>query len=238
MSEQGSLKQDYGGQTLDHVIVHDGTGRVLPTVIIIPTVSGVQPLEIGFAERLVELGYHAVVADLFGRRFTPGVDREAAFAAMGELRADRGALRDRLLATLQEVRKQPHVDSQRVAVIGFCFGGQCALDVARSGANVAGVATFHGLFDPPGLPPQPIKAKVAAYHGWDDPMAPPEAVVALGKELTEGGADWQIHCYGHVGHGFTNPNAHLTNVEGVAYNAAAERRSWISLTGFLAEALG
>ena len=238
MSEQRSLKQEYEGQTLDHVIVHDGTGRVLPTVIIIPTVMGVQPLEIGFAERLVDLGYHVVIADLFGRRFTLGVDKEAAFAAMGELRADRAALRDRLLAILEEVRVRPHVDKDRVAVIGYCFGGQCALDVARSGVDVAGVAAFHGLFDPPGLPPQPIKARVAAFHGWDDPMVPPEAVVALGQELTAAGADWQIHVYGHVGHGFTNPRAHEIGIAGVAYNEAAARRSWASLVNFLAEVLG
>ena len=238
MSEQRSLKQEYEGQTLDHVIVHDGSGRVLPTVLIIPTVMGVQPLEIGFAERLVELGYHVVIADLFGRRFTPGTDKEAAFAAMGALRADREALRTRLLAVLEEVRKREHVDASKVAVIGYCFGGQCALDVARSGADVAGIASFHGLFDPPGLPPQPIKAKVLAMHGWDDPMVPPEAVVALGKELTEGGADWQIHAYGHVGHGFTNPNAHQIGIAGVEYNEAAARRSWASLTNYLAELFG
>ena len=238
MTEQRSMKQEYDGQTLDHVIVHDETGRVLPTVIIIPTVMGVQPLEIGFAEKLVALGYHVVIADLFGRRFTPGVDKEAAFAAMGELHSDRAALRDRLLSILGEVFERPHVDRERVAVIGYCFGGLCALDVARSGADVAGVAAFHGLFDPPGLPPQPIKAKVAAYHGWNDPMVPPEAVVALGNELTTSGADWQIHCYGHVGHGFTNPNAHQMGIQGVAYNEAAERRSWASLTNFLAEVLG
>jgi len=238
MTEQRELKQDYNGQTLTHVIVHDETGRVLPTVIIIPTVMGVSPLELGFAEKLNALGYHAVVADLFGKRFTPVVDREEAFAAMGELRADRAALRDRLLAIVEEVRKREHVDSSKMAVIGYCFGGQCALDVARASADVAGVAAFHGLFDPCGLPPQPIKAKVAAYHGWDDPMVPPEAVVALGNELTAGGADWQIHAYGHVGHGFTNPNAHLMNIEGVAYNEAAERRSWASLENFLAEVLG
>ena len=73
--------------------------------------------------------------------------------------------------------------------------------------TIAGVASFHGLFDPPGLPPRPIKAKVAAYHGWDDPLVPPEAVVALAAELTAAGADWQIHAFGHVGHGFTNPGA-------------------------------
>jgi dienelactone hydrolase len=238
MTEQRSLSHDYDGQTLEHVIVHDGTGRVLPTVIIIPTVMGVQPLELGFAGKLVALGYHVVVADLFGRRFTPGVDKEAAFAAMGELRADRGALRDRLLAILEEVRKREHVDASRIAVIGYCFGGQCALDVARSGAEVAGVAAFHGLFDPPGLPQNAIKAKVAAYHGWDDPMVPPEAVVALGQELTASGADWQIHAYGHVGHGFTNPRAHEIGIEGVFYHEAAERRSWASLVNFLGEVLG
>ena len=237
MTEQFSLTQEYEGQTLDHVVVHDGTGRVLPTVIIIPTVMGVQPLEIGFAEKLVALGYHAVVVDLFGKRFRPVIDRGEAFAAMGELREDRFALRELLLAVLDEVLKRPHVDKQRVAVIGYCFGGQCALDVARSGVDVAAVASFHGLFDPPGLPAKPIKAKVAAYHGWNDPMVPPEAVVALGKELTEGGADWQIHAYGHVGHGFTNPNAHQIGIAGVAYNEAAERRSWASLVNFLAETL-
>jgi dienelactone hydrolase len=137
MSEQRELKQEYQGQVLDHVIVHDGTGRVLPTVIIIPTVMGVQPLELGFAEKLVALGYHVVVADLFGRRFTPGVDKEAAFAAMGELRSDRAALRDRLLSIVEEVRKREHVDSAKVSVVGYCFGGQCALDVARSPARSA-----------------------------------------------------------------------------------------------------
>jgi dienelactone hydrolase len=136
------------------------------------------------------------------------------------------------------VTKREHVDSSKVAVIGYCFGGQCALDVARSGADVAGVAAFHGLFDPPGLPAQPIKAKVLAMHGWDDPMAPPETVVALGKELTEGGADWQIHAYGHVGHGFTNPNAGQMGINGVFYHEAAARRSWDSLVNYLAEVLG
>jgi dienelactone hydrolase len=211
---------------------------VLPTVILIPTVMGVQQLEIGFAEKLVERGYHVVVADLFGRRFTPGADKEAAFAAMGELRSDRAALRDRLLAVVAEIRKREHVDGSRLAVIGFCFGGQCALDVARSGADVAGVAAFHGLFDPPGLPAEKITAKVAAYHGWEDPMVPPEAVVALAAELTEAGADWQIHAYGHTGHGFTNPKAHEIGIEGVFYMETAERRSFASLYLFLEELFG
>ena len=238
MTEQFSLQQEYNGQTLDHVVVHDGTGDTKPTVLLIPTVMGVQPLEIGFAEKLVALGYHAVVADLFGKRFRPVIDRGEAFAAMGELREDRTALRNQLLAVLGEVQKREHVAQDKVAVIGFCFGGQCALDIARSGADVAGVASFHGLFDPPGLPAQSIKAKVVAFHGWEDPMVPPEAVEALGKELTEGGADWQIHAYGNVGHGFTNPKAHEIGIKGVEYDEAAARRSWASLELFLAEIFG
>ena len=109
MTDQKSITQDYDGRTLEHVIVHDGTGRVLPTVIIIPTVMGVQDLEIGFAEKLVGLGYHAVVADLFGKRFRPVIDRGEAFAAMGELREDRAVLRDQLLAVLGEIEKREHV---------------------------------------------------------------------------------------------------------------------------------
>ena len=133
------------------------------------------------------------------------------------------------------MRKRDHVDSDRVAVIGYCFGGQCALDVARSGADVAAVASFHGLFDPPGLPPNKIKAKVVAFHGWDDPMVPPEKVVALGNELTESGSDWQIHAYGHVGHGFTNPKASELQIDGVFYHALAAERSWTSFINLLEE---
>src|SRR5688500_16955904 len=105
MSEQRSLKQDFRGQAVEHVLVHDGSGA-RPTVLIIPTVMGVSPLELGFAERLVGLGYNAVVADLFGKRFTPVVDRQEAFAAMNGLLSDRGALRDRLLSVLDLAKEQ------------------------------------------------------------------------------------------------------------------------------------
>ena len=184
---------EFEGQRVEHVMVTSAADASQPCVIIFPTVMGVTDLEIGFARRLADKGRAALVADLFGRRFTPGVDRDEAFAAMGKLREDRGALRRRLVAVLETAREQPEVDSSKVAAIGFCFGGQCALDLARSGADIAGIASFHGLFDPCGLDLPPIKAKVAAYHGWDDPMVPPEKVVALGNELTEARADWQIH---------------------------------------------
>ena len=233
MTEQ-KIPQTFEGEQLEHVAVGDLSK---PTVILFPTVMGVSPLEIGFAERLVGLGYAGVVADLFGKQFH-GAPRDTMFGEMMRLRDDRAALRRRLLAVFDLVRGLAGGDGQRMAAIGYCFGGQCALDLARAGADLAGVASFHGLFDPPGLDPQPIKAKVIAFHGWDDPMVPPEAVVALGTELTEAGADWQIHAYGHVGHGFTNPHASRLGIEGVAYNKLAAERSWTSFINLLEELFG
>ncbi|MEO5810185.1 MAG: dienelactone hydrolase family protein [Sphingomicrobium sp.] len=222
------IDQRFGEKILRHELF--GGNDVKATVILFPTVMGVSDLERGFANRLAGLGYAGMVADLYGRRFTPA-ERAQAFAAMGALRNDRAALRDLLLAVLEAA------ESDQVAAIGFCFGGLCALDLARSGADVAGVASFHGLFDPPGLPAQPIKAKVAAYHGWDDPMVPPQAVVALGDELTAAGCDWQIHAYGHVGHGFTNPGAD-GSTPGVRFDEVAAKRGWAACDAFLAELFG
>jgi dienelactone hydrolase len=157
---------------------------------------------------------------------------------MTRLRGDRAALRRRLEHVLAIARGLDEVAKNQIVVAGYCFGGQCALDLARSGADIAAAVSFHGLFDPPGLPPQKIKAKVVAYHGWDDPMVPPEKVVALGQELTEAGCDWQIHAYGNVGHGFTNPHASELQIDGVAYNALAAERSWTSFINLLEELFG
>lgn len=235
MSEQ-SIPQDFRGEALEHVFM-PAPGHASGTVIIVPTVMGITDLERGFGNRLNERGLHAFIADLFGERFR-GAERDTMFGEMGRLKGDRAALRDRMLAVLDVARQQQGVDTSRIAAIGFCFGGLCVLDLARAGADVAGVASFHGLFDPPGLDRRAISAKVVAYHGWDDPMVPPEAVVALGQELTEAGCDWQIHAYGHVGHGFTNPQAHQIGIAGVEYNEAAARRSWASLNQFLDELFG
>ena len=225
------IDQSWRGAVLRHELFAAREGA--SCVILFPTVMGVSDLERGFAARLVGEGYTAVVADMFGRRFAAG-EREAAMAAMQGLRADRGALREQLVAVFEELRGYDEIDPAKVAAVGFCFGGQCALDLARSGVQVTGIASFHGLFDPPGLPPQPIAAKVAAYHGWDDPLVTPEAVVALGHELTAAGCDWQIHAYGHTGHGFTNPGA-TGAMPGIKFDEQAARRAWRSCDDFLRE---
>jgi dienelactone hydrolase len=198
---------------------------------------GVTDLEIGFGRQLIELGYNAFVADLFGKEFR-GAERDVMFGEMKRLASDRPALRRRLQHVLQLAEGLDEVSSGQIVVAGYCFGGMCALDLARSGVDIAAAVSFHGLFDPPGLPPEKIKAKVVAFHGWDDPMVPPEKVVALGQELTEAGCDWQIHAYGHVGHGFTNPHASELRIDGVAYNALAAERSWTSFINLLEELFG
>jgi dienelactone hydrolase len=236
MTRETLVPLTFEGEELEGVLVARRDSARRPGVIIFPTVMGVSDLELGFARQLVHLGYTGFVADLFGKTFR-GAPREIMSNELKRLRSDRASLRKRLLAVLESVRKLDAVESERIVAIGYCFGGQCALDLARSGADIAGVASFHGLLDPPGLPPQPITAKVLAFHGWDDPMAPPDAVVALGKELTEAGADWQLHAYGHVQHGFTNPGA-TGAVPGVVYNAVAAERSWTSLINFLEELFG
>jgi dienelactone hydrolase len=234
MSKQRPVAHEFEGEELESVFVGRRDNQARPTVIMIPTVMGVSDLEIGFGRQLVELGYNAFVVDIFGKKFR-GSERDVMFGELGRLKSDRAALRRRLLSIVELARGLDEVEEKQVVVAGYCFGGMCALDVARSGADIAAAVAFHGLFDPPGLPLEKITAKVVAFHGWDDPMVPPEKVVALGNELTEAGADWQIHAYGHVAHGFTNPNADQIGLDGVRYNALAAERSWTSFISLLEE---
>jgi dienelactone hydrolase len=237
MSKDRAVAHSFESEELESVFVGRRDGQARPTVILIPTVMGVSNLEIGFGRQLVELGYNSLVADLFGKKFR-GAARDTMFGELNRLRGDRAALRQRLLHVLELVRGLDEVSDGQIVAAGYCFGGQCALDLARTGEDFAAAVSFHGLFDPPGLPPEKINAKVVAFHGWDDPMVPPDKVVALGNELTEAGCDWQIHAYGHVGHGFTNPHASDLQIDGVAYNALAAERSWTSFINLLEELFG
>ncbi|MEO6582137.1 MAG: dienelactone hydrolase family protein [Sphingomicrobium sp.] len=236
MTRETPVGLNFEGEELEGLLVARRDSATRPGVIIFPTVMGVSDLELGFARDLVHLGYTGFVADPFGKRFR-GSPRDIMVNELTRLRSDRVSLQKRILARVANVLECDAIESDRIVAIGYCFGGQCALDLARSGAGIMGVASFHGLLDPAGLPPHPIHAKVLVFHGWDDPMAPPEAVAALGKELTEAGADWQIHAYGHVAHGFTNPGA-TGAVAGVIYNELAAERSWTSLINFLEELFG
>ena len=152
--------------------------------------------------------------------------------------ADRALLRDRLAASLGALQGFDRANPAKTAAIGFCFGGKAVLDMARAGLDVLGVVSFHGVYDRPDYANvSPIRAKVLVCHGWDDPIGPPESVVALGQELAESGADWQIHAYGGAGHAFTDVELKGKPPlrPGVAYEEKADRRSWRAMQDFLSE---
>jgi dienelactone hydrolase len=207
-----------------------------PAVLISPAWAGRDAFAINKARDLAELGYVGFALDMYGDgRVGSGPDENAQL--MGPFLADRALLQARQQAALDAVRRQPEVDANRVAAIGFCFGGLCVLDLARSGADLRGVVSFHGLFTPPAnTAGQRILSKVLVLHGYDDPIVTPDNVLALADELTQAGADWQIHAYGGTVHAFTNPQANDPGF-GTVYKEEADRRSWQALRNFLAEVL-
>ncbi len=207
-----------------------------PAVLVSHAWAGRDAFAEGKARALAQLGYVGFALDMYGKGIL-GAGPEENAKLMGPFMEDRALLQGRQRAALDAVRQQPEVDAGRIAAIGFCFGGLCALDLARSGADLRGVVSFHGLLTPPGNTAcQPISTKVLVLHGYDDPMAPPEQVLALADELTLAGADWQIHAYGGTVHAFTNPQANDPGF-GTVYKAEADLRSWQALRNFLAEVL-
>lgn len=203
-------------------------------MLVCHTIRGRTDFEDRKAIELAKLGYVGLALDLYGVE-TRDADIETYRALMNDWKADRPALQECLLGWVSLLREQEEVDAAAIAAIGFCFGGLCVLDIARTGADVAGVGSFHGLFDAPGnTHGNRIQAKVLAMHGWDDPLATPDAVEGLASELSAQGADWQIHAYGNTLHAFTNPAANDNNA-GTVYNMNADRRSWQALQNFLGE---
>jgi dienelactone hydrolase len=232
-----AVDYSHAGATLEGFFAYDDRrAQPLPAVLIAHAWMGRDEFVCDKARKLAELGYAAFALDMYGKGIVGSGPEENA-RLMQPFMDDRRLLQDRIATALETVRTLPEVDGRRIAALGFCFGGLCVLDLARTGADVRGVASFHGLFIPPGnTQGNKIKAKVLALHGHDDPMAPPEQVLALGRELTEAGADWQIHLYGNTLHAFTNPKAN-DRAFGTVYDETADRRSWQSLRDFLAEVL-
>jgi dienelactone hydrolase len=206
----------------------------LPAVLISHAWGGRDEFVERKGRRIAWHGYACFALDMYGDA-KRGKSTEENAALMQPFMQDRAMLARRIQAGLTALRAQPQVDAKRVAAIGFCFGGLCVLDLARSGADIRGVVSFHGLLK---ALPQPSKAKIRArilvLHGNDDPMAPTEDVLALQKELTQAQADWQIHLYGGTMHAFTNPDANNPAM-GTVYKEEADRRSWHTLMNFLEE---
>ncbi len=176
------------------------------------------------ARALASTGVTAFALDMYGKGVL-GKSTEENMKLMTPLMENRQQLAQRMQAGLDAARRQDVVDNDRVAAIGYCFGGLCVLDLARFGASVRGVASFHGLLKASDhiADNKKITAKVLVLHGAEDPMAPTEDVIAFEQEMTRAGADWQIHIYGHAKHAFAVPGADNEEL-GLKHNANAERR--------------
>jgi dienelactone hydrolase len=207
-----------------------------PAVLISPTIAGRDELMERKARRLAWQGYAAFALDMYGDGRV-AITQEERNALIAPFKEDRAHLLKRITAACHAVTTLPEVDATRIAAIGFCFGGMCVLDLARSGADVRGVASFHGLLKPNALPkPNHIPARVLIMHGYDDPLAPPQDMLAIMQEFNAAKVDWQLHSYGLTSHAFTNPKANSAD-GGFKYSALADRRSWHTLLHFLEEVL-
>lgn len=205
-----------------------------PAVLVVHDWTGRNDFACQKAEQLAELGYVGFAVDMFGIGKL-GKTKEEKQALIEPFVKDRKLLRDRIHAAFDTVRKMDAVNVARIGVIGFCFGGMVALDLARSGAELRGAVSIHGLLGKPeNLPDKKIHAKVLALHGYLDPMVSHEQLTAFEKEMADNSVDWQVHIYGNAMHAFTNPNAHDPDF-GTVYNKLADRRSWAITKDFLAE---
>lgn len=205
-----------------------------PGILIAHAFGGQSDFETGKSVELAELGYVGMAIDIYGKGRRASNPEEAA-KLMAEFNNDRALLLKRMELSLKTLRNHPEVDVTKTGAIGFCFGGKCVLDLARSGADVKGVVSFHGMFDKPGLPEEnPIKASILVLHGWEDPMAKPEMFVEFANEMTERKADWQMHAFGHTGHAFTNPKANAPE-RGLFYQPTSSKRAWKAMADFFEE---
>jgi dienelactone hydrolase len=180
----------------------------------------------------------AFAVDIYGKGIRPS-DQKAAAAEAGKYKSNRPLLRKRVRAGLDELLKNKLADSKSIAAIGYCFGGTTVIELARSGADIGGVVSFHGALDSPTPSDgKNIKCKVLALHGADDPFVPANDVAAFEDEMRSGNVDWQLVKHGGAVHSFTDWNAGHDHKTGAAYNEKADKRSWEEMKRFFAETLG
>jgi dienelactone hydrolase len=235
-SEPVAYKQDTA--SLEGLLVYETAGKgKLPGIVLVPDWMGMTDLAKQYGERVAKLGYVVLVADIYGKNVRPK-DMKEASATSGIYKNDRALMRARAKAALEQLLKSPRVDASRTAAMGFCFGGGVALELARSGADLDAVVTFHGSLDTPHPEDaKNIKAKVLVLHGADDPFVPQDQVKAFEDEMRAAKTDWSLVKYGNAVHAYTNPGAGNDPSKGMAYNPEAEKRSFRAMQDFYQETL-
>ena len=215
----------------------DSTGK-RPGILVIHEAGGLGAHALKRTRMLAELGYVALAADLYGGR-KQAKTREEMQSCMDNLTQGTATYRARARAGLNALVGLPNVDSSRVAAIGFCFGGATALELARDGAPLKGVVSFHGLLKTKApARPNTVKARVLVCNGADDPMVPPEDVAAFEEEMHAANADWQVINYSDTVHSFMNPWADGKDVPGTLYNERSAARAWTAMQNLFDEVLG
>jgi dienelactone hydrolase len=206
-----------------------------PGVLVVHEWWGLGDYEKSRAEQLEKLGYVAFALDMYGAGIKTNDPAEAGKYA-GALKGDRKLMRARAEAGLEILKSNPHVDATRLAAIGYCFGGTTVLELARGGAPLAGVVSFHGdLGTPNPDDAKAFKGKVLVCNGGDDGFVTQKDITAFEDEMRKAGIDWQFISYGGAVHAFTNPEADKHGIKGIGYNAAADRRSWDAMKTFFGE---
>jgi dienelactone hydrolase len=231
-----TVEYKQGDTTLEGFVAYDDAVHgQRPGILIVHQWMGLTDYEKKRAEMLAQLGYVAFCADIYGKGVLPKNTQEAGVLA-GKYKGDRQLLRARVNAGLAALRLQKLVDQKHVAGIGYCFGGTTVIELARSGADIAGIVCFHGGLDSPTpADGKNIKCKVLVCHGADDPFSSPADMAAFENEMRTGGVDWQLIKYGGAVHSFTQPNAGSDNSKGAAYNEMADKCSWEAMTQFFGE---
>lgn len=233
-----TVEYKQGDTALEGWLVYDTAKHgKRPGVVVYPAYWGPSAHEKDVAEKLAKMGYVAFVADIYGKGVRPDTP-QAAGAQSGKYTKDRPLLLARAQAAFDQLKQSPMVDTGKLAAIGYCFGGAPALDLARSGAPLVDVVTFHGsLATPTPENAKNIKGHVLALHGAADPIVNAQAVAAFEKEMTDANVDWQVVLYGGVMHAFTD-NVHPSNPEhGTKYDATADKRSWQAMSDLFKKTL-
>jgi dienelactone hydrolase len=235
-----TVEYKQGDTVCEGVLAYDDASDApRPGVLVVHEWNGVGKYVVHRCEMLAALGYVAFAADIYGKGVRPQTTDECAKTAAIYRGKDRSLIRARARAALDVLLANKLVDKKRVAAIGYCFGGTAVLELARSGAELAGVVSFHGALDTPNPDDaKNIKCKILACHGGDDPFVTADAVAGFEKEMRDAHVDWQLVKYGGTVHSFTNPDAGGDNSKGAAYNAASDKRSWAAMQAFFGEIFG
>jgi dienelactone hydrolase len=225
-----------GDATLQGFLAYDDANtKPRPGILLIHDWMGVGDYAESRAKQLAELGYVAFAADIYGKGVRPADPKEAG-ALAGKYKGDRALYRERLKAGLAQLTGNKLVAPGKVAVIGYCFGGTGALELARSGAALKGVVTFHGgLSTPTPADAKNIQCPVLVLHGADDPFVKPDEVAAFKKEMEDAKVKYTFIAYPGAVHSFTRPDAGNDNSKGAAYNEAADKKSWAEMKKFFGQ---